>query len=200
MKNKKSYILETCFRLFLRKSFKEVTMKEIVKETGISKGAFYHYFPTKEHLFNEMVDTYYLTFFSIDYTLFNQENLQAFYTEYLDYIKAGITELLEGLGLDRDTEAVNYYLMIFDAIKLYPGFRDKTIKQTEKEMESWTKVVAHARQRREIDSPMTDGQIAKIFTRTNDGIGIHMILTGNIEAMTLEIKEIWDGFYREIKT
>ena len=51
----KEHILITAFSLFLQKSFKEVTMKEIVKETGLSKGAFYHYFESKEQLFLELL-------------------------------------------------------------------------------------------------------------------------------------------------
>jgi len=44
MSDTKTHILMVSLKLFLQKNFKEVTMKEIVKETGLSKGAFYHYF------------------------------------------------------------------------------------------------------------------------------------------------------------
>jgi AcrR family transcriptional regulator len=41
-------------------------MKEIVEKTGMSKGAFYHYFPSKEDLFIEIIGKYYVTFAEID--------------------------------------------------------------------------------------------------------------------------------------
>jgi TetR/AcrR family transcriptional repressor of nem operon len=40
MSGAKDHILLTSLKLFLQKSFKEVTMKEIVNKTGLSKGVF----------------------------------------------------------------------------------------------------------------------------------------------------------------
>ena len=52
----KEHILNVCTHLFLQKGFKEVTMKEIVEKTGMSKGAIYHYFNSKEQLFLEVIN------------------------------------------------------------------------------------------------------------------------------------------------
>lgn len=56
VKNTKEHILNVTFKLFLQKSFKQVTLKEIVEETGLSKGAFYHYFTSKEQIFLQLVN------------------------------------------------------------------------------------------------------------------------------------------------
>ena len=199
MKDTKSFILETSFKLFLQKSFKEVTMKEIVEETELSKGAFYHYFASKEELFKEIIDVFYMNFFSIDYTQFNQENLYAFYTEYFNYVEHGFQELLVSFGGDKTRNAVNFFLIIFDAFKLYPGFRELTIEMTEKELQSWTKVIKTAREKGEIRSTMTDEQIASIFTNTNDGISLHAIMMGRVDNLVQEIRSTFDAFYNEIK-
>ena len=47
-------LLKACFDLFARKGFRKVTMREIAKETAVSTGALYHYFPTKEHILEQM--------------------------------------------------------------------------------------------------------------------------------------------------
>lgn len=47
-------LLKTCFDLFAQKGFRNVTMREIAKEIGVSTGALYHYFPTKEHILEQM--------------------------------------------------------------------------------------------------------------------------------------------------
>jgi AcrR family transcriptional regulator len=44
MSDSRTHILETAANLFMQKSYKEVTMKEIVDKTGLSKGAFYLHF------------------------------------------------------------------------------------------------------------------------------------------------------------
>ncbi len=59
MSDTKAHILMVSLKLFLQKNFKEVTMKEIVEETGLSKGAFYHYFESKEKLFYEIIDYFF---------------------------------------------------------------------------------------------------------------------------------------------
>lgn len=47
-------LLEKCFHLFSRKGYSKVTMREIAAETGVSTGTLYHYFPTKQKIFEQM--------------------------------------------------------------------------------------------------------------------------------------------------
>ncbi|AOP33431.1 hypothetical protein A0128_05970 [Leptospira tipperaryensis] len=47
-------ILTRCLSLFAKKGYAVVTMREISKELRVSTGSLYHYFPTKEVLFEEM--------------------------------------------------------------------------------------------------------------------------------------------------
>ncbi|PJZ31700.1 hypothetical protein CH370_02740 [Leptospira kmetyi] len=47
-------ILKRCLDLFAKKGYATVTMREISKELRVSTGSLYHYFPTKEVLFEEM--------------------------------------------------------------------------------------------------------------------------------------------------
>ena len=199
MNDTKSYILETSFKLFLQKSFKEVTMKEIVEKTGLSKGAFYHYFESKEQLFNEIVDKYYMAFFYVDYSRFSQNNLRDFYHEYFHYAETELKSIISDLGADQNEVVINYYLMIFDAINIYPGFKEKVKELTDHELNSWKSAVTKARERGEIKSSMTDEQITKILVRTNDGIGLHAIMHGKMDTMIQELLDVLDGFYEEIK-
>lgn len=43
-------ILKVAMQLFLQKGYKNVSYQELVKRTGLSKGAIYHYFASKEAL------------------------------------------------------------------------------------------------------------------------------------------------------
>ena len=51
MSSTKDHILQVALNLFLQSSYKEVTMCELVEKSGMSKGAFYYYFKSKEELF-----------------------------------------------------------------------------------------------------------------------------------------------------
>ena len=48
-------LLDKCFDLFARGGFESVTMREIGKELQISTGTLYHYFPSKEEIFRQMI-------------------------------------------------------------------------------------------------------------------------------------------------
>lgn len=45
-----------CFNLFSSKGYSNVTMREIAKELDVSTGLLYHYFPTKESIFEKMFE------------------------------------------------------------------------------------------------------------------------------------------------
>lgn len=46
----KQHILETAMRLFSEKGLENVNVEDVVKEVGVTRGAFYHYFKSREEL------------------------------------------------------------------------------------------------------------------------------------------------------
>jgi AcrR family transcriptional regulator len=51
-------ILKTALLLFLEKGYKNVSYQDLVKKTGLSKGAIYHYFASKEELLVAVFDMF----------------------------------------------------------------------------------------------------------------------------------------------
>jgi AcrR family transcriptional regulator len=51
-------ILKTALLLFLEKGYKDVSYQDLVKKTGLSKGAMYHYFGSKEELLLAVFDLF----------------------------------------------------------------------------------------------------------------------------------------------
>ena len=61
MQNKQSSfekLLESAAFLFLEKGYDAVSVNDICKHAGVSKGAFYHYFETKQTLFLTLMDNW----------------------------------------------------------------------------------------------------------------------------------------------
>ena len=48
-------ILERAERLFVTKGYTKTTVNDILKEIGIAKGTFYHYFKSKEEVMDEII-------------------------------------------------------------------------------------------------------------------------------------------------
>lgn len=55
----KANIIKVSFSLFLKKGFKAVTINNIQERTGLSKGAIYHHFKSKEDIYFSTLETYY---------------------------------------------------------------------------------------------------------------------------------------------
>jgi AcrR family transcriptional regulator len=49
-------LLSKCFDLFAQKGYASITMREIAKELRVSTGTLYHYFPSKEALFEQLIE------------------------------------------------------------------------------------------------------------------------------------------------
>ena len=48
-------LINKCFDIFSEKGYSSVTMREIASEIGVSTGTLYHYFPSKESLFEQLI-------------------------------------------------------------------------------------------------------------------------------------------------
>ena len=55
---RKQEILETAMRLFQEKGYEKTSISDIAKAIGVAQGLCYRYFPSKEVLFDEVVDQY----------------------------------------------------------------------------------------------------------------------------------------------
>jgi AcrR family transcriptional regulator len=201
MKETREHILHIALQLFMQKGYKEVTMKNIVDNTGLSKGAFYHYFNSKEQVFEEVIKSFYSEISHDDFNNYAGKSLHDFYSGILTNIKDGrkrIGQLLA--GNKSNTSNANYYYLIFDAMRLLPQFRKRHEEIQHLELQAWIQVVRSARESNEIESNMTDEQIAKLFIYTGDGININRVMTkGNEAKFEKELKLLWDNLYNSIK-
>lgn len=55
-KNTKQFIIEVASKLFVEKGFDKISMQDLVRESGMSKGAMYHYFKSKEEIFQAVLE------------------------------------------------------------------------------------------------------------------------------------------------
>ncbi|HVI45855.1 MAG TPA: TetR/AcrR family transcriptional regulator [Chitinophaga sp.] len=200
MNDSREHILFTSLKLFLQNSFKDVTMKQIVEQSGLSKGAFYHYFTSKEQVFEEALKYFYPDMVINDLIGLPEGSLKLFYKEVLRKLeenKKRSAKLLSG-NEDQPFNA-NYYYLIFDAVKILPHFKEKLFQQQKEEIKIWVSRVYQARLSGEIKSPLSDLQIAKMFIYMGDGVGISMIMEENTNKIKSELKSLWDGLYDSIK-
>jgi len=202
MKESKEHIIIVASRLFMQKSFKEVTMSEIVRETGLSKGAFYYHFKSKEELFSEVLTYFFLNVTELTYDKYTSQSLNQFYHDIakgINSLTGFYIEKFKG-SMEVGELSINYFTLMFDAIKLFPELRKKIIDLIKNENRKWTEVIKAAREKGEIKSVMSDEQLAKIFVSISDGVGMHLIIQGvPFDKIAEPLVELWDKLYEQIK-
>lgn len=200
MKETKEHILKKAFALFMQKSYKEVTMKDIVENTGMSKGAFYHHFPSKEALFREVVDTYFLSDLNSYFDNIPKDNLRNFIHLYLQNLVDLVDSMKSNFGLKNSKQGITYYSMSFEILRMFPEYEKVTSKQFQIELGKWEEVIANARQNGEIETSMSDLQLAKLFVVINDGLAVKLILQGRIDDLPGEMFTLFSAVYNMVKT
>ena len=200
MNSTREHILITSLTLFSQKSFKEVTMKDIVDQTGLSKGAFYHYFNSKEQVFAEVIQHFFVGMLTTDYSRLSKTSLKDFYQEILTEEQNSRQEFQNLLSGQKNTIFHNnYYYLLFDAMRMLPQFKEYHLQQQRAELIAWKNVLDIAIKNKEIKSTMTSTQLAKLFINLSDGVNINMIMGDNTNHEKTELQELWDALYNSLK-
>jgi AcrR family transcriptional regulator len=194
MNNSRQHILDIALTLFSNKNFKEVTLNDIVMSSGLSKGAFYHFFKSKEAVFKEVVDFLFVQWMNPDYTLFATSSFNDFISSYLKWIKNKVSKA--------DSEAkklnINFYLIVFEASKFIPDFEEKLVQMQRDELKAWQKVIANAQKSGEIKKTLSAETIAKLFLEIGNGIGIRLTTSKQQSQIQKELSMAWQSVYKLI--
>lgn len=62
MKTTPDALLSTAFRLFLTQGYKETSMQDLARASGLTKGAFHHYFPRKQDILDACLQRFFVDY------------------------------------------------------------------------------------------------------------------------------------------
>ncbi|MDR1526888.1 MAG: TetR/AcrR family transcriptional regulator [Dysgonamonadaceae bacterium] len=197
MKDTKEHIIKTAFLLFLQKSYKAVTLKDIISATGLSNGAFYHYFESKEQLFKEVVETYFLRLVRRIYEYYPKDSFWDFIQDTLndaEEVHKQIDEfLMTGSGY-------NYLLFMFETMGQFPEMHIEINRIHKMEFAAWVEIIDIAKAKGEIKSELPTELIARMFIYMPDGSYLDFILDKNLTKYKLSHRRLWEGLYNTLKT
>jgi AcrR family transcriptional regulator len=192
MSETREHIITASLKLFLQKNFKEVTMKEIVDATGLSKGAFYHYFESKEKVFEEAVKYFYTKFLISDYSKFPKTSLKEFYEHYIKLLST--PDEFDSVEID-----TNILVFLSEASKKIPDFLEIHTAQRKKERWAWTEIIKTAKRNKEIKTHIPNEDLANMFLLLSDATVLDTVSQkqGNDALKTLQ--KNWEHLYSLIK-
>lgn len=106
--------------MFLFRNYEAVTINSIIKNTGLTKGAIYHYYDSKEALFKAVVEEYMLETRKDFFCEFS--SLKEFIQHLVNLVKEKMSKLV---GDNTDTNSgvpINYLSLMVSAYRYYPDF------------------------------------------------------------------------------
>jgi AcrR family transcriptional regulator len=201
----KERILSIALYYFLKKPYTEVTMSEILKASGLSKGGFYHHFESKEMLYHDVVDRFILETFSTEFGHFTDNPYNLPFREFIPfYIKSTLGHLIELAEsrlseFDLKIEEVNLYMVMFDMMKHYKGF-DSVLEQLHtNEITMFKTLIDKAKEKGEVKKDLDSLSLANHVHTLMHGIFILAMFDDKMENLENKIRNHFDNFYQLIK-
>lgn len=199
MNPSKKKILENAFNLFLTESYSSVSMQRIQNASGVSRGAIYHHFKSKEVIFEEIVNEYLIPAFST-YSMIQEDDKSSLQ----NMIYASIKSRQSHINLLKEITSfklVDFYFFkfIFQASEHCKDFTEKINVLSEKEFNGWRNCIQLAMRTGEIRSDIDLDYVAQSFMTIPLGLGVFSAFSNYININTKDLRTAYLRFYSMLK-
>jgi AcrR family transcriptional regulator len=198
MNDTREHIIQVAGRLFLQSNYDGVSIQDITRAAGMTKGALYHHFTSKEQLFEEVAHNL-VGRSHTDFSALPGDSLRGFYTTLVENVRSHEDGVQEAKLPNALEYGINVYNLLWDAVRLLPGFRTSMESFNSLEHTAWMEAVQAAIDRGEIRRGLDADKIARIFASVPDGVGITSMLKGGPASNYEEILDLWDALYQSLR-
>ncbi len=193
--NIKEIILQKSFKLFLERGYKEVSLNEILKECGVSKGAFYHHYKSKDELYVKVLDRFFFSYFSkqdVDYS----SNTVKYKIDY--FIDTFLHPYREIATLLDQKHVSAYFRFLFQAVNTFPEIRYRVNRHFYTKGYYIYQIIEIAKHNNEIAKSINSKLVARQILSTIIGV---LVLEGINDIANIEsrFKEIVDEYFKLLK-
>ena len=191
----KEIIIQKSFVLFLTKGYKEVSVNEIHKECGVSKGAFYHHFVSKDALYKEVLDRFFFSYFKRDDADYSDATVEQ---KFKDFAKTFIGPYKEISELLNEKQITAYFRFLFQAANAFDDIRQKVNRHFYTKGYYLYQILEQGKHAKEIKENINSKTIARQMLSTIIGI---TILEGiyDISDVQDRFDEIISEYYNLLK-
>lgn len=186
-------ILKPAFKLFLMYNYESVSTSKLEKETGLTRGAIFFKFKTKEALFKAVIDNYIISFQSGASSM-QAQNLKEFIDLFLDGVEMRMKEMQQ-LGITN--LARGYFNLLYQAVQYYPSFSDIIKEMFDNSIKEWENIVNKAKESGEIKTSCDVHSTALKFRYSYTGMSFENSLNQKLDINKL--RELFYKYYEELK-
>lgn len=190
MSETREYIIEKAACLFFKNSYEAVSISDISKAIGFTKGALYHHFKNKEELFKAVIDKY-LVISEIEVNV-ETATLQEFSDACLKNSRQILNKLFSN---SIEVEVIDYFSLIADSFRHYPGFAEVQINFMNNEIEKIEIILTNSINKGEIRSDIDTKLIAQNYFSNMLGLASPIIqnqtIDQAIEGLSAQLSQIY---------
>lgn len=188
---KRATILEGALHCFTEKGFRATTVDDIVRHLGISKGAIYSYFASKEEMYIQMADD-------------NMNHMVENIGGHLKSIPSAVAQLryLFDRLRKQPLNALRNWLSFHLEFMLYAARQPEYIEQVDqhsgKALLFIQEIMEAGVQTGEFRSDLNNANAARLFWSVRDGLALQFMLSGEKTNYKLIIDEMETMVFRYI--
>lgn len=188
-------ILKPAFKLFLMYNYESVSTARLEEETGLTRGAIFFKYKTKDALFKAVIDRYIFDFNpgSLESEYKNFGSLKDFIDAFLLCIEKRMNEM-RLLGISNVHRG--YFNLLYQAVKYYPSFSEKITDIFDEGLKIWVNIVSKAKDTGEIKPICDVHKTALQFRCIYSGMAFENSLNKGLDVK--ELREIFYSFYNNI--
>lgn len=167
----RAYIIETAFRCFLDEGFDQVSLNNLIARTGLSKGAFYHYFNSKEDLLNEIADRYLLDYIGKNLNQADVSDKRISFDQQLESLIKTMFAFHTSMPhlLETTADRKRFFHMLFSVLNQNEKLKQKYIETREKLISKIENLLQTAITNHEISKHIDVQQVAVVLYATMRG-------------------------------
>ena len=196
--NRKEYLYAVAFKLFLTKRYEAVSISDIEKESGMTRGAITYYGKDKLGLFYDVVRHYLIDSQNLDFKLSRKDfaSLSDFIEEYVRSSQETMTRF-HRIDSTVENGSRAYMALILQICDFFPDLHEQYLENRNKELLKWIEIIQKAILKKEIKDGIDVITTAKLFMNVFYGQSYLDALSAGLN--TVELRLQFQNIYRFIK-
>ncbi|KQM09599.1 MAG: hypothetical protein AL399_00700 [Candidatus [Bacteroides] periocalifornicus] len=197
MNDTRDFIVERAFCLFLQRGYEGISIRDIQEAVGLSKGAIYHYFRSKEDIFGEAMDRYLLPAIQTLPEALDPESatpLRDAMDASLEWRDAYIARLR--LITEQKGDDFRFFRLLFQVGEYYRDFHDKLVAGLATERERWRRALTLAVDRGEIRGNTDQELTLTLLMAVPVGLGLKAAVYTGLSIAVL--RDVYERLYRTL--
>lgn len=174
-KSNKEKLYRAAFRLFATKQFDGVSISDIEKECGMTRGTVFYYAKTKLDLFKQVIEYYIIDTQNVDNKVkFDYGcSLRDYIDRYVGGVEKAMEELVNLIDPDsRDNASRAYVSTLLQVCSMFPDIKHRYLINVNNDIARWATIINASVSRNEIKDDIDVLSVARQFVSAFYGLSI----------------------------